>query len=187
MSYAGSLALDSKSGAARLLLSTLGLSLSSLAVLAVALIFGTEYLFVAVLVALVGQLIAFFTLVAWVSVRRERQALAQGRSEGKAIWAFDPGPKGPPRVRVGLLEADERGLALSLEQRVARVSWSDITLIEAVDHGLLRGKAIVIDGPVGGRVELKILGSDAVTRADDTAFQECFGVLLLLQRGTPGA
>lgn len=162
---------------ASFVISTFGLGAFSMTILIVAsAIDGIQSLTV-VVPSLAGLLFAGTSLLGWVAARWVRRAVVHGRSEGKAIWPVRAKSADLPRVRIGVLEADEGGLTVTIDVGEVRVGWADVATLEAVDHGPIQGRAIVVEGPHSARVELEILQPNAVARAEVQDRQKCMSIL----------
>lgn len=155
----------------------LGLGVLSIAVLALTSRFGASgWSLVLFLVALACLGVAFLGLVGWASSRWARAAVARGRSIGKAIWLVDVYEPSRPKAHLGVLEADEHGLSVTIKLGVVRAGWPDLTVTGIADRGPRR-RVIVVEGTLWGRVGFQILQPNTVARADEESLEECASIL----------
>ena len=168
-------------------MSAVGLGAGSIAILIAALYFGgIQYSVPVVLVAIAGLILAGSGVIAWVSAGWVREAIDRKRLAGKMAWPIRVGSTGRRWVRNGTLEADQSGLTLTVDRRAIQAAWSELSTVELIDGGILKGKSIVLDGPRSGRIELEVLQLNAVMRESENGLQECVAILQKLMSEARG-
>jgi hypothetical protein len=154
-----------------------GSAILSVAVIISAPFFGWQYSFPAVVIALASLVLIAIGWVGWVSAGWVRQAIEQRRVAGATVWPIRVESTGGRWIRVGLLEADEGGVTLTVDRRAVQATWGDLVNVELVDGGVWKGTSIVLDGPRSGRIEFEVLQPNAFVREGEQAARGCFAVL----------
>jgi hypothetical protein len=160
-----------------------GSAILSVAVLISAPFFGWQYSFPAVVIAIASLVLMAIGLFGWVSAGWVRKAIEQRRVAGATVWPIRVQSTGGRWVRVGMLEADEGGVTLTVDRRAVQATWADLVNVELVDGGILKGTSIVLDGPRSGRIEFEVLQPNAFVREGEQAARGCFAVLERLRSG----
>lgn len=154
--------------------STFGLAAFAIVILITAVVLGgLEYSVVTVVVAIAGLILALRGIGAWVSARWVRRAIDEKRRAGVVVWPVRAESTAGRWQRVGMLEASETGVTITVAKASVDVGWDDLATVELAEGGPLKPASIVLDGPSSGRLVLEVLQPNAVARGHDDDTRAC--------------
>jgi hypothetical protein len=112
-------------------------------------------------------------LVAWRAARSVRRAVADLRTAGKVAWPVSAQSDRDRRNRLGILEADQHGVVVTLRADAIRLEWSDITSVALQARGLFRAGHVLLIVPTRGTMILDILAPNALVSLSDPELEDC--------------
>lgn len=158
----------------RWILPTIGLGLFAILIILLGLFFWEpSYVLPTMVIAILGLVFAAVGLISWVRNRWVRGAVTAKRLVGEAAWPVRAESKAGRWIRVGVLEADARGITLTIRNGTrVEAGWSEFEVMGLRPATFFaRPRVLVLQGPRSGSLDLELLHDDAITREDDAAVQ----------------
>ena len=125
------------------------------------------------IVGVFGLSLVALGLVAWRAARSVRRAVADMRMAGNVAWPVSAQSDRDRRNRLGILEADENGVVVTLRAGITPLEWPDITSIALQPGGLFKAGRVLLIVPTRGTMILDILAPNAVASLSDSELQDC--------------